>query len=745
LRSTWGTEAHDFYWALRRVLPLLLLGTCVFAVLVPVSTAGIPDISIFNLSFTHDQLKFRFFAEQLPLVVILASAGYGLALGLVLYRFSVVKQQAATYFSLGLSRRALFLSRYLAGVLALVVGMVVPLAVSLLINRLALGATPGLFTQWLYVAFGLVMTGLVAFSVAAIACFVAGTGTEALALSAVLLGMVTAATWGLNALMDKLLIGNAYGEWLYSRTGTVADSLLRVTASFNPLLFFLHPLSEHNQFRQMGNDSQPLGGSWAIPLAWLGMVVVLALVGMWCARRRKAENAGIAGTVPALGLFVTTVLGFAVFSVVFHFLAAADLWAAIAGALVMLALAGWLAPRGLGRGFGSKLGAVGFAAFQWAIAGIILVVLATGGFGYAGRIPDPATVRSVDVSYVGTPSYLAVSPAAVSVGGSYYFNASYSYSGSNAVTLVEAAQRRLKQHGRAPLAPDDSDFAATAIRYDVVFTYHKTDDGTLTRYYDRATLADLQALLPLDDDTQTIAREKAVITGSDAGADTGAESVAAATDSPAGQAFRTGAIYLADVWYSSPARVDLSAARRAELLQAIASDVAAQPAQARYFPSQAELGVLMFSDDGDTDAESFAYGIENALVYLTPDMTNTVRFLKDNGLYDYTVFKGQIESLSFQRYDPYSGWNKVSRPTSAYFMGYRADSGDQFWTREDAGLHVTVTDGAKIAAILPSLRSTYFMSDGGYLVVAKLAGAETYVYRYLPAALAPDFVKKGAM
>ena len=34
------------------------------------------------------------------------------------------------------------------------------------------------------------------------------------------------------------------------------------------------------------------------------------------------------------------------------------------------------------------------------------------------------------------------------------------------------------------------------------------------------------------------------------------------------------------------------------------------------------------------------------------------------------------------------------------------------------------------------------MSDGGYLVAATLAGSSATVYRYLPAALAPAYVRK---
>ena len=187
----------------------------------------------------------------------------------------------------------------------------------------------------------------------------------------------------------------------------------------------------------------------------------------------------------------------------------------------------------------------------------------------------------------------------------------------------------------------------------------------MARYYDRATLGDLAAMLALDDTPDVRDLERAAITG--AGVSGGRSAAVAA--SPARAAFGAGAIYLADCWYSDPVLVTCSPAKRAALLAAIAHDVAAQPARERYFPSSAPLGVVMFSQDGQHDAASFAYGLDDSLVYVTRDMTTTVAFLKANGLYGAFRFRGRVTSLSFQRYDPYAGLNHVTQPASPYFLG----------------------------------------------------------------------------
>ena len=52
--------AHDFLFSLRQAAPVLVAALALFAVLVPVSTSVVNDISVFNVNYTHEQLKFQF-------------------------------------------------------------------------------------------------------------------------------------------------------------------------------------------------------------------------------------------------------------------------------------------------------------------------------------------------------------------------------------------------------------------------------------------------------------------------------------------------------------------------------------------------------------------------------------------------------------------------------------------------------------------------------------------------------------
>lgn len=741
VREVLRAAVHDAVWSLRRISSLALLGLAAFAVLMPVSTAAVPQSSVFTLAYTHDQLRFRFFAGQLTSVVLLVTVVYGVGLGVALFRFALVRDQAAAFFSLGLGRTTLYCTRLVVGVLALAAGVLVPLAVSLLLNCLALGVTPGVTAQCVAVGACLFALGMVSLTASALSCLVAGTVTEALAFCAALLGSVTVVAWGLNALMSRLLIGNAYGALTSSRTTTVAPSLVSATAAINPLLAFNTFLRAHAIFWRHGLVPRPPAVAWDTPAVWLLAVAGLAVAGAVCVERRHTEKAGMAGSAPTVDLFAGGVLGFGGFAVVFHLLAPAGVGPAIVAGLAALVVVGMVLLRGPQRERTPWSRTVAIVAAQTVVALVVVAVVADGGLGYSARVPAPARVASVVVSYVGSPNYLAAPVTASSLGRSYYFAASYTYDSASAVRLVERVHRALIADAQQPLAVAEGAFANTVVPYDVVITYRLRGGGHLTRYYDRARLTDLAALLALDDTAGVRTLERALITG-----DLGGLSPSVATAvvaAPAWGAYRAGAIVLADRWFGHPVTVALDAVERDSLLAAIAHDVAARPAADRYFPVQAALGVIAFTQDPSAATLGYTYG--DALVYVTPDMTSTIAFLRSHDLAGDFAFRDRLESLTFEKYDPYGGIVRVTAPTSAYFLGYRSSMAQDFWTQQDFGLRLTVSDPAKIAQLVPRLRDTYFMSDGGYLVAAQLAGSSAAAYCYLPAAEAPAYVRKGAL
>ena len=85
-------------------------------------------------------------AEFAPLA-ILAVVGCSVLLGVMMFRFIASKKTVNVFYSLGITRKSLFVSKYLAGVLMLVVSVALPLLFNLILNFSYLGSSWQLWSQ----------------------------------------------------------------------------------------------------------------------------------------------------------------------------------------------------------------------------------------------------------------------------------------------------------------------------------------------------------------------------------------------------------------------------------------------------------------------------------------------------------------------------------------------------------------------------------------------------------------------
>ncbi|ATW25586.1 hypothetical protein [Candidatus Formimonas warabiya] len=727
---------HDVMQVFLQNYGLLIAGLLVFCVLIPVSTAGFPGSSIFNVVHTHQQMKFRFFPGDFAPALNAATVLYGGGLGLALYRFMLDKKQATAFFSLGMTRGKLFFVRYGVGMFLLLAGLVIPMVISLCLNVAALGISPGLFGYFFYLSAGLFLLGLVAFTLCIIGCCLAGTLFEATVFSSILLLAPALLCYSVNIFMKQLLWGNAFGAVTYSGTREVYPDLVSLFAPANPVLFFWQPSQTHAMFYRSLTQAQPSGLSWCLPLIWAAAAGLLLLGAWWVLKRRKAEQADISGLNPVFQTLTIFLCCFTCSALTLRFVAVFSLHLAYGAVAVVLIACYVLLRLTL---FPSRQGwqaHILCLSGQLLVTGALIVILVTGGLGYSRRIPDVTEVRSVSFSYAGSPNYFNGAVTGSSSGKGYYVMSLYTYDEPQDIQAVLALHENFTKSGQQVLEVDPARFAGTVLPYDIQVAYELQDGRRLVRYYDRASLDQLTAMLALDDTKQVRDGATASIMGRGEDGQPGAS----LAQISAASAYLNGQIFLSDSWYSAPYSVTLSPGKRQELLAAIAADVAGQTWQQRYFPEEAPLGVLMFSQDGENDSRSFAYNLENTLVYVTASFTHTLAFLEENGLRELLDFQGDIESITFQKYNPYDGINKRKIPLSSYFMAYRTGSPDSYLVEEDFGKKRPITDPDKIKELMPLLQSNYFMNDGGYLTAVKLAGKDVYVYKYLPAVLAPPYV-----
>lgn len=734
---------HDLAVTARRTVPYLLIGLVVFLLLVPVSTVAFYDQSIFNLTYTHDQLKFRFFLEDVRYLVLAAAVAFGAVLAFGLFRFVTIRSESTACFSLSLSRGRLFAVRVACGLSAVFVAVALPMAVSLVLNLVALGESPGIYEHWAFVTAGVFLTGAVSFIVASLALALSGTVAESVLCYAALVGCVSVVAFAFDQMAGTLLLGNPYGATLIGSSDTVADSVLSMAMPLNPLLFFADAAANDQLFSIMHPVYEPAACDWALAAFWALAAVVLLVLAGWAFGRRKAEIAGIANTNRPVTAFVDVVFSLAVFGCAVAAISSLDAMVSMACALAAFALVSFLLLRGPLRGISRSLkGSFAVTGVATACVAAAVAVFATGGLGFSAAVPAASSVASVRVTYAGAPDYLGVEMDTARAGsGTYYYAATCTYTDAEAIQAAVGVQQALVDAGSLSLDATQADFSATAVPYDMVFEYTMTDGSTLLRYYDRATYGMVAQLLALDDAPQTAVMDDAVITGDVSALDAGVRSETAS--SLAYQAFQQGEVYVSDAYYARPRSLELTQADRLELLEALAADVAAQGSADRYYPGSACRGVIMFTQGGQADAESFAYRLGNSVVYLTDSFESTLAWFQENGLGAYLeASAADIESLTFQRYDPHASTGALTDPQSIVFKGYRDSSSSNFVFVQDWGSLYTTTDAEEIAGVLPALRNTYAVDGGGYLVCAKLSGIDEYSYFFLPADLASSDLKK---
>ena len=728
-----GAVWHDIRRTLRDGLPLALIGAGALLFLIPLGTAAVPGDSIFDISVTHEQMKYRLIGDAFLPAVQSFAVLFGLFFGLYVFRFLLEPERSASVFSLPMSRKALYLGRFFTGLASIMGVILLPMALSLALNLMALRQDPGLLPAWLYLCLGLFVTASITYAITAIAVALAGNVAEAVFFTGAFLSAPYVFSFAASVFMKRLLWGNPYGVAPYIGGVQIMPPATELLSPFNPAVFFYGELQRHRMFyRPLASDIAPPIHP-GLTFAWLGGCAILGFLGYICFVCRRAEQAGFPGKnkpiyhvcafVPALFLSAFT----------FDLGAEAGLAFGTALTAAVFVVCSVVSGRAMGGGR-SKADFLKTRVLPVGIAAIALLALAAGaasGYGAYASLPTLSGIAAVRASYVGNPNLLGLSAAGSCSEVGYYVAAGYTFTEPEDIALALRLHGMFNEGGRRAMQKGKKDYSATVVPYDIRFDYTGKDGKTKTWYYDRASLAELRALLELE--CTAPAKTGALLALGGEGA--------ATSSFYAREAFLYGNVYLADMTYRDIFALTLSTEWRAELLAWVREDIAGQSIESRYFPAGEPLAVLMFTFNGDSDIETFAYHLNNALLFLDEAAyPRTLAFLRDNGLwFDETWTDlaastdiAEIDTMILQEYDPYIGINKPAFPQSLYFMGYLSKSGDSFRVIKDFGVADVIRDPERMAAILPRLRCDWFLSTPGSLVAVKYKGSDKWVYKFAP-------------
>ncbi len=716
--------------------------------------------------------------------VLIATVGVSILMGISLFRFITAKKTVNVYYSLGITRTNLFVSRFMAGLSLLFACSVVPVILSAIVSTVLIGASSELFTVTLFTALSIFSTAALTYSVTAAVFSAVGTSIEGAGFTAVVLLVPTVFFFCLEAFGRTLLYGTPLKLGYFQLQDGYYETVDMVYeyGLFNPLIYLFKLFDVDVGYCELRvetlRDMQEMKIdfaselNFAVPLAWLAVAAVAFITGIVVYNRRKAEICGFLGMSRTLNFIGSFILSFGAFTVIVNSFDEDSItlscllgFAAMAVIYLVFNLIITRAPK---RVFKS----IYLLGIQMLTMGIILAIFAFGGFGYSSKIPKAEDIDSVQVSPVTIDTLLSGDDCYIDSfygfddsGDTPVFPNSLSSAAFGPYTSKEDINRALMLHTKLIELGGKNLEEDKYINSSIIIYYTLKNGKTMVRYYDKADIETLRLALGFyDSDFYDEMIEKSFLSEDERWnngvVDYNMSKVVAAKSSLKKEHFD----YL-----------DLNEEQYTQLKNAIVKDLQNMTAKQYYYPEKPAIGVLIFAvndwlgldydfENGVTKGEltdhtklcGQLFGAERSMtgktVFITEDMIETLSFLTKNDLMRYfgTVDVSEIEHITFRP-------AKIDKDSWFYITGQditlnyfarnctaEAETYGNYGSKYPEGNRLIdqnkITDKAKISEIINKTHLYYFAENEGYACYITYTNGET-VEKYLTEDDAPDFVK----
>lgn len=694
-------------------------------------------------------------------LAILAVVGCSVLLGVMMFRFIASKKTVNVFYSLGITRKSLFVSKYLAGVLMLVVSVALPLLFNLILNFSYLGSSWQLWSATAYYFWSFSILACFSFTVTAAVFSCVGTVAEGCFFPFVILGSPMIILYCLQYLMETLF-GNPYGEYFM---GYGTTDLPTTFKAFNPILFLYDGVNNLSALDASGKlipSSYGEGAPWVKPnflplVFWTIAVVAVMFLGMYLFRKRKAEICGFLGANSVLNFFITFLLGFLGFGLVIHVTQAKlPMALAIVVGLLVFTVIYCIVDFALIRNGKEFLRGLKKLPIHLGITLIIGIVFATGLFGFSTRIPELSEIQSASIT-VPSDSFLGVGCIGSSYGSEYNWgslgNMLEGLEAEEDLRLVRQVHEKIIQTGDQKITANQDGVAREDqfVESTIQVVYQLKNGRKLMRNYYHVPMQAVTHLLRVEDTEAGRAQVQKFLTAplSSQYDNLWRESIQ-----------KTSAITLWSPYLEQETAIDLSESQRKILFQCVADDLIAQKAEQRYFSTQQPIGFIKIQDsernyggNAGTYRAPSPSTMDGYTVYLTREMQKTIQFLQSNGFYDAIGRPAEVESVKIVRareeenhapehlrYDSFfflGSWQS-SKYMEEQKKSYESQGGVYDTAFKNA---VEIADARQAQEIAARSHIAYFYGVDGYFVQVKLAGDKGYTCMFLPESAAPQYVK----
>lgn len=603
-------------------------------------------------------------ASYMSTVLLIVVAVGGVLAGICTFNFITSKKMVNVYYSLGITRTKLFCGKYFSGLFLIFIAMLLPMLVLFIGNIATVGYSASLLKAVIYYFLKFTFTAFTSYTITSAVFAAVGTTFETAIFSAIILFIPDIFLYSIQALMDKFLFGNPYGDdfiyansWYYG-DGTAASSLPEKFSWLSPVFWGQDQIIEF-AVSNKANEKElvpAIAPDFGYAFIWLAICVAVFFLSVLLFNKRKAEICGFIGTNRYLNSAVSLLAAFAAFCILvqlFDDFVLGLVVGAAAFAFVHLLLE-IIVLRDL------KKFAKGLYKLPVGIAVSIAIVFIfnAGLFGFSQKIPDVSDIKSVAVTFVGTNSEYGL----FSEGGytwQWYELGYYEY--SDCITGEFKTEKDINAVVEAHKSIVESDESERSLSNDIQFVYTLKDGSTLERSFDSVSPESYKKVLFLEDcDYYTEALVnyfKGDIKEFKSYEDS-PEYVFALAQTTLRESYT---VKLYSMYFDKEFEVNLNETDRVKLLDALYEDLLDRSAQEKYYPEEAPVAFIYYLDqynyygaseylvpaDDETTVTEIDYSAKYAdgtwygsmwdpgfTTHITTDMTNTIQVLKDIGLYD---------------------------------------------------------------------------------------------------------------
>lgn len=706
-----------------------------------------------------------------------------LLVGVLLFRFVTNKKTVNVYYSLGIKRADLYTARLVAGIIMMLAATLIPLAVSLGINLHFFGSSAMLWRTFLFYAVHNVICVLAGLTISAAVSSCVGTVVESLGFSAVLAAFPSVVTMCVNYSVPAILNGapsktyydiypvaSSFGENYLDMTNSTLFG--RAIAHINLLMLNRSSFINSSSIEAMTKEAAK---KWAAPsltpyILWAVLIAAFFVFGLFMFKRRKAEICGFPGRSAVLNFVLCMIASFGAASLIIYFIAYTSQisrWIMIALVIVatflvfvILDVILHLSFKALKKDWKIGLVHVGLMA-------AFLLSLYTGFFGYSSRVPD---VQSIESASISAPNALMGS---YKLGNGlrsgynsnlYYFGEDglkdYYYVGNRSNSLVEDFKDKddintvreihkamIKAGNINEMNCDPDDYSKRATSQKVIIKYKLKNGRELVRVYNYVPLTDYPTLYTLEDTKNWNSKIKNELLNIDSENVIPIVFSAQMDNRIAVDEELTAGLARAIYNDISTLSSDKFLTSNAKYLGSVAFYVSRQNTQEEaYYGSATTVTEPMpepgieedpdmsrqdkvneLSAHGESSGHYISLG-DYSTVPITSEMTNTISFLKEHGLYEKLTDESPIVSVRVKDMG-----HSTDSVQARYGYGYCSPIFNAFWD-DGKSKAVSKTDSTGYTYQVSNYNSGDFMPKDAVTItnktiVEKLA-ANAYGYRF---------------